>query len=252
MVALIRRKWCPSELFSDLTPAMFAAEPSTLRERWNKLWVDLYTEYDARHLEKELSIRNLISTEEGAAFFNAWAADEERHTDGFIQIMELVADGSEKDLRERLNRRLHDFSAVNEYLRDEFSLIVVIAFDEMCTCHAYAADKEFYSGLGNNGFHRWLRELIADEAAHSTNAINVIRARYSDRVAEVGAILDGLTSGVADESGYGGTFILDHFGETYTKEMLANCRDKILRNVAKPLKIADSENYGQVDVNATG
>ncbi|WFU14827.1 hypothetical protein [Bradyrhizobium sp. CB3481] len=156
--------------------------------------------------------------------------------------MELVADGSEKDLWERLDGRLHDFSAVNECLRDEFSLIVVLAFDETCTCHAYAADKDFYRGLGDNRFHRCLGELIADEAAHSTNAVNVIRARYSDRLSEIGAILDGLTSGVADEWGYGGTFILDRFGDAYTKEMLAKCRDKILRNVARPLKTADSEN----------
>ncbi|MCK1636820.1 hypothetical protein IVA95_04260 [Bradyrhizobium sp. 157] len=178
MIPLIRRKSTPSELSSGLTPAMFAAEPSTLRAGWNKLWIDLYTEYDARHLEKELSIRNLIATEEGAAFFNAWAADGERHTNGFIQIMELVADGSQKDLWERLGGRLRYFSKVNDYLRDEFSPMVVIAFDEMCSCRAYAADKEFYGGLGDNRFHRWLGELIADEAAHSRNAVNIIRAAF--------------------------------------------------------------------------
>ncbi|WFU14828.1 hypothetical protein [Bradyrhizobium sp. CB3481] len=83
MITLIRRKWSPTELFDRLTPAMFAAEPSTLRARWNKLWIDLYTEYDARQLEKESSIRNLIATEESAALFNACAADEERHTKWF-------------------------------------------------------------------------------------------------------------------------------------------------------------------------
>ncbi|MDE5457552.1 hypothetical protein GWE18_32990 [Bradyrhizobium sp. CSA112] len=192
-------------------------------------------------MKKELSIRNLIATEEAAAFFDAWAADEERHTDGFIQIMELIADGSEKDLWERLDTRPHNFSVINEYLKEEFSVMVMIAFDEMCTCHAYAADMGFYAGLGSNRFVRWLREVIADEAVHSMNAVNVIRARYSDRIREVGAILDGLTSGVADESDYGGTFVLDYFGEKYTKEMLANCRATILRNVARPLKSAESE-----------
>ncbi len=145
-----------------------------LRARWNKLWPELYTEYDARHLKKELPIRNLISTEEAAAFFDAWAADEERHAEGFIQIMELVADGSEKDLWERLDAaRSHNFSAINEYLKDEFSVMVMIAFDEMCTCHAYAADKGFYAGLGNDRFVRWLREVTADEAVHSMNAVTL-------------------------------------------------------------------------------
>jgi hypothetical protein len=191
MITPIRRNWNPSQLFSGLTPAMFAAEPSTLHKRWHKLWIDLYTEYNARHLEKELFIRNLIATEDGAAFFRAWAVDEERHTEGFIQIMELVAGGSVKHLWERLNDRLPNFSAVDEYLRDEFSLLAVIAFDEMCTCHAYRADKEFYAGLGDNRFHRWLRELIADEAAHSTNAVNVIRASYSNRIPGVSTLPAG-------------------------------------------------------------
>ncbi|WP_246738292.1 hypothetical protein [Bradyrhizobium sp. CCBAU 051011] len=241
MITPVRRNWNPKELFNALTPVMFTAEPSVLRARWRKLWPELYTEYDARHLKKELSVRNLIATEEAAAFFDAWATDEERHAEGFIQIMKLVADGSEEDLWERLDARSHNFSAINEYLKDEFSVMVMIAFDEMCTCHAYAADKGFYAGLGSDRFVRWLREVTADEAIHSMNAVNVIRARYSDRIGEVGTILDGLTSSVADESGYGGTFVLDYFGEKYTKEMLANCRAAILRNVAKPLTTAERD-----------
>ncbi|KWV54753.1 hypothetical protein AS156_06860 [Bradyrhizobium macuxiense] len=201
----------------------------------------MYTEYDARHLEKELCIRNLIKTNEAKAFFTAWAADEERHTDGFIQIMELVAGGSETDLRERLDARSHDFSAISEFLKDEFSLIVMIAFDEMCTCRAYAAEREFYAGLGNSRFLRWLREVIADEAVHSMNAVNVIRSRYCDRVSEVGAILESLISGMTDDTSYTGTFVLDYFGTAYTKELLANCRTTILRNVAKPLTPAEQD-----------
>ncbi|MES5486710.1 hypothetical protein QMZ05_28495 [Bradyrhizobium sp. INPA03-11B] len=239
MIAPVRRDWSPKELFNALTPAMFTAAPSVVRARWDRLWPELYTEYDARHLQNELCIRNLIETNEAEAFFNAWAADEERHTNGFIQIMELVAGGSEADLRERLDARSHDFSAINEFLKDEFSLIVMIAFDEMCTCRAYAAEREFYTGLGNSRFLRWLREVIADEAVHSMNAVNVIRARYCDRVSEVGVILESLISGITDDRSYTGTFVLDYFGAAYTKELLANCHARILRNAAKPLTSAE-------------
>ncbi|MFB9263041.1 hypothetical protein ACFFWD_07630 [Bradyrhizobium erythrophlei] len=241
MITPVRRSWSSKELFNTLTPVMFTAEPSVVRARWDKLWPELYTEYDARHLQKELSIRNSIATREAEAFFNAWAADEERHTDGFIRIMELVAGGSEKDLRERLDARSHDFSAINEYLEDEFSLIVMIAFDEMCTCRAYAKDKEFYAGLGSSRFVHWLREVIADEAVHSMNAVNVIRARYCDRIPGVGQILDSLISSIADDPDYAGTFVLDYFGGMYTKEMLTKCRATIVRNVAKPLTAAERD-----------
>ncbi len=119
MITPVRRNWSPKELFDALTPAMFTAEPSVVRARWNNLWPELYTEYDARHLKRELSIRNLIVTEEAAAFFDAWATDEARHTEGLIQIMELVADESERDLWERLEARSHNFCAINEYLKEE-------------------------------------------------------------------------------------------------------------------------------------
>lgn len=213
---------------------MFNAAPSDVRARWDKLWPDLYTEYDARHLKKELADRNLIVSDEAAAFFSAWAIDEERHTDGFIRIIELVANGSEKDLRESLDARSHDFDPIVEHLKDEFSLMVMIAFDEMCTCRAYAAEKPFYDTLGNNTFHHWLREVIADEAVHSTNAVNVIRARYGDRIGEVGTILDNLIR-AADNLRYSGTFVLDYFGAVYSKDLLADSRLATMRNIAKPL-----------------
>ncbi|MGY4567960.1 MULTISPECIES: hypothetical protein [Bradyrhizobium] len=236
MITPVRRNWSPKELFNGLTPTMFTAEPSAVRARWDKLWPDLYTEYDARYLKQELAIRNLVVTDEAAAFLNAWAIDEERHTDGFIRIIELVANDSEKDLRERLDVRPHDFGPIIEHLKDEFSLMVMIAFDEMCTCRAYAAEKPFYDGLGNKTFHLWLREVIADEAVHSMNAVNVIRARYRDRIGQVGPILDNLIR-ASDNLRYCGTFVLDYFGTVYSKELLANSRLATMRNIAKPLTV---------------
>ncbi|RXH38132.1 hypothetical protein XH99_01800 [Bradyrhizobium nanningense] len=185
-------------------------------------------------MKQELAVRNLIASDDAAAFFNAWAIDEERHTDGFIRILELVADGSEPDLRARLETRSHDFGPVFEHLKDEFSLMVMIAFDEMCTCRAYAAEKPFYDALGNNTFHHWLREVIADEAVHSMNAVNLIRARYHDRISQVGKIIDNLIR-AATTLRYSGTFVLDYFGEVYSKELLAESRLAVMRNIAKPV-----------------
>ncbi|WP_456651349.1 MULTISPECIES: hypothetical protein [unclassified Bradyrhizobium] len=121
-------------------------------------------------------------------------------------------------------------------MKDKFSLIVMIAFDEMCTCRAYAADREFYAGLGSS-FLRCQREVVADEAVHSMNAVNVLRARYCERIPEIGEILDSIILSVGDPD-YIGTFVLDYFGGNYTKQMFVNSRAAVLRNVAKPLKAA--------------
>ncbi|UPJ68363.1 hypothetical protein [Bradyrhizobium sp. 191] len=119
-------------------------------------------------------------------------------------------------------------------MKDEFSLIVMIAFDEMCTCRAYAADREFYAGLGSSFLH-CLREVVADEAVHSMNAVNVLRARYCERIPEIGEILDSLIRSV-DDPDYAGTFVLDYFGGNYTKQMFVNCRAAVLRNVSAVLR----------------
>ncbi|MCA1458406.1 hypothetical protein I6F35_35410 [Bradyrhizobium sp. BRP22] len=78
MITPVRRTWSPKELFGALTLAMFTAEPSVVRARCNKLWPELYTEYDARYLKKGVVRPRLILTEDAAAFFDAWAADAER------------------------------------------------------------------------------------------------------------------------------------------------------------------------------
>ncbi|NEU95783.1 hypothetical protein FNJ47_08060 [Bradyrhizobium sp. UFLA 03-164] len=187
-------------------------------------------------MKQELADRNLIVSDEAAAFFSAWAIDEERHTDGFIRIIELVANGSEKDLRERLAARPHDFGPIVEHLKDEFSLMVMIAFDEMCTCRAYAAEKPFYDSLGNNTLHHWLREVIADEAVHSMNAVNVIRARYRDRIGQVHSILDNLIR-ATESLRYSGAFVLDYFGAVYSTELLADSRLMTMRNIARPFTV---------------
>ncbi|WP_245284872.1 hypothetical protein [Bradyrhizobium sp. th.b2] len=79
--------------------------------------------------------------------------------------------------------------------------------------------------------------MIADEAVHSMNAVNVIRAHYSDRIGEVAAILDNLIRRVTDKLNYSGTFVLDHFGGVYNREMFASSRLAVMRNVAKPIAV---------------
>ncbi len=133
--------------------------------------------------------------------------------------------------------------------------MVMIAFDEMCTCHAYAADKNFYAGLGSNRFVRWLREVIADEAVHSMNAVNVIRARYSDRVREVGAILDGLAGRIFDEFG-----LWRHLrsgllrGEVHKADanQLPRQNTEKCCEAAHGRKATRTEHVGRVDINAAG
>jgi hypothetical protein len=229
----VRRHWEPEDLFAGLDRSKLPDPAGQTEARRAKLWKDLYVEYDARQLQAEVDRRGLAKTDEAKAFLAAWDADEKRHTRGFIQIMELVADSTAAELWEALGARKADFKVLDPYLSDEFSICVIIAFDEMVTCHAYAEDREFYETLGSDAFIVWLRELMADEAAHCHNAINVIRTRHTHRIPEVEALLHGIAKAIPDASGYGGTFVMDYFGDDYTQGMIDRCRESVQRAITR-------------------
>ncbi|WP_338830715.1 hypothetical protein [Bradyrhizobium sp. 27S5] len=156
MIMPVRRNWNPDELFHGLT--MLTAEPSVVRARWDKLWPDLYTEYDATHQRQELQVRNLDITDDAEAFFQAGRPTKNvTPMDSSASLNLSLTDPKTRYARYR-DTRSHDFDPIGAHLNDEFSLMVMIAFDEMCTCPAYAAEKSFYDGLGNDTFHYWLRE----------------------------------------------------------------------------------------------
>ena len=231
MAVHVRRDWDPEDVFAGVNSSRIPKSLKQIQARRSKLWKDLYTEYDARHLEREIRYRGLLKTPEAEVFLSAWAADERRHTCGFVRIMELVADVKPADLWKALAERKHDFAAVAPCLADEFSILVTIAFDEMVTCHAYKEDRGFYATLGDDRFLIWLRELMADEAIHCRNAIKVIRKRHAGRRYEAEAILERLTCGVISPSDYGGTFVLDYFGDHHTQAILDRCKASVLRAI---------------------
>ncbi|WP_143198598.1 MULTISPECIES: hypothetical protein [unclassified Bradyrhizobium] len=60
------------------------------------------------------------------------------------------------------------------------------------------------------------------------NAVNVIRARYYDRIPEIGTIIDSLIDSVGDDLDYTGTIVLDYFWENYTNvcQLPRRCPEK--------------------------
>lgn len=234
MVVPVRRTWDPEDLFGQMQADEYRVLEADREATWAKLWKDLYTEYDARHLEVELDRRRIVVSPEGRAFMDAWSADERRHTRGFVRLMELLVGADGQELCNSLDARAHDFGRIEDFLKDEFTALLMIAFDEMVTCHAYAQDRDFYRAAGGAPFTRWLSELMADEAAHCRNAVEVIRALHSDRIDEVQPILQNLLHGVGEASDYGGTFVFDHFGEHYSDEMLGSCEAALIRAISRP------------------
>ncbi len=226
---LPRRSWDVCDFFSTARIERINDSNSVK----NKLWKDLYTEYDARHLYRAIHNRCLIRTSEFKRYLKDWVNDEARHTEGFIFLMVSILGENKQNLEDKLEQRKHDFSQIDSILCNEFRLLTAIGFDELVTCRAYAEDRGFYHQFDVQELNGWLRHLIADEAVHFQNAVYILKRCHSHRLNEVKSVLDDLLGvrNIKSEYQYTGTFIMDYFGDEYTSELLEKCYNTFLRVV---------------------
>lgn len=215
----IRRAWSLGAIQESagpeapLTPAPGGAE--------GRVWADLVAEYDARLLMDELVTRGPHSP--GMEhFLAAWAADEERHTDGLTWLYCRAFGVDPAEVGERLASRAGRFDSFEGFLDDEFRLATMVAYDEAMSTHGYGADLPFYSSLGRTGAERaayasLLRELRADEAMHYRNAVELLAEQHADRAGEVAGVMDEVIALDAAQDEYQGAFLLDHASDQFSE-----------------------------------
>jgi hypothetical protein len=196
-------------------------------------WIELATEYDAEHFCEHLLVLekqgHLRRSSDFLAFEKAWRRDELNHTYGFARIYSLLYGIPEDELFARLRLRRPNFDALASLFVDEFTICVVIAYDEIATTRSYQRDLVHrYPVFNNPALVRWIRLVARDEAWHFENALNVIEANHQHRVAEVPAVLDQLVNWDARGEEYGATFVLDHNANNYDRQLLESCRTIIL------------------------
>ena len=197
-------------------------------ETRDKLWKDLYTEYDARRLFAFVAEAPSSYSSAFWDFFNGWASDEVMHAAGFIEVLSRLFEEDRAALWAQLAARESSFERIEDLVRDEYSLLIILALDEILTVHAYAEDRAFYSAWGAPGAMRWLRRLMLDEARHFRGAVQLLTVEhrqrsYRDAEACIDQVL-GLSVGP-----YQGTFLMDYFGDEYTSELMENGRAALLR-----------------------
>lgn len=177
-----------------------------------------YTEYDAENLCKYLDTLSIKFSPEFLAFEKVWRRDEWNHYVGFRYIYSIMFNQREDDVARLIEERPCNFSGIEKFLEDEFSICLLIAFDEILTTKGYASEKKLYSSLGHPAFSRWFRAVTKDEAYHFSNVMEVIRLNHSDRISEIPLLLDSFIRWDMQKNEYGSTFVLDH--DLYTPEFI--------------------------------
>jgi hypothetical protein len=227
--------WSPEALFataeSDPRPRGLS---HALREQLHgSLWHSLSSEYDARHLSAFLRAAGLRLSDAFWALEAAWAEDEQKHYRALRWLYSRVYSVDERELDAQLARRQPDFAALRPLLVDEFSLCVVLAFDELASSRSYARDRVRFRPLGPTVV-RLLGHAARDELWHCLNALDLLRALHAQRLSEVPALLSRVIAhDTSPQFRYGATFLLDQllhptYGET-DAAFLCDCRDRVER-----------------------
>lgn len=229
------REWHPDRLFEGISRTKFlAANQQEQDDRYANLWQGLCSESDAAALKHEIFRRNILETDDAKRYIDLWSRDEQRHAEGFVLLLELLCGIPSDVTKDRLRSRGHDLSLINKHIVDEFTLLTLIAFDEIATCRGYSRDREFYAGLGHEAFLTWIKATIADEMTHATNAVRVIHKHHADRLGELDAVLDGWTESATTHHEYRGTFLMDSLELGYFRDDFPDFRQSLNQMFQNP------------------
>ncbi|OGH18365.1 MAG: hypothetical protein A3F31_00205 [Candidatus Levybacteria bacterium RIFCSPHIGHO2_12_FULL_38_12] len=212
-IGVKRNPWRAEDILRDPTNLkMPEGDPSKIRAI---LYHDMVSEYDARLFSAYVYSLNLPLSPEFRSVEEVWSRDEQNHFNGFRIINQTVLRVTEEDITEVYARK-SDFGLINHLLEDEFSILLVSAYDELCTVRGYSADIPIYDQFGPQ-FGQFIRRVIGDEGWHYSKFLAMIKRYHSHRLGEA----EDLIQRIRDSEGipYQNTFVMDHFEDVFTTDV---------------------------------
>jgi rubrerythrin len=223
---LTKRHWSARALFTNIAESDWQ-NPGIELKYQNFLMADLFSEYDAVNLYHYLHPRRGKFSSYFVQYLDLWFADERNHADGFFELNRLLFGPSEEQLIDQLKTRTANFDSLEKILSDEFSLLLMFAYDEYVSVKTYKKDT-FYSGFGHPLFNTWIKNLIADEAIHFGNAIKILKNSYPAQLSMAENTLQCIAE--LENSAYQNTFLFDHDGPHFLLEA-TELGDSIIENI---------------------
>lgn len=215
-------------IIAGLAPQDFKVTDKLLAEIHDTIWGDLYAEHDAENFCKYLQQSGMLFTPEFKEMEKLWRRDEFNHYLGFRQIYSLLYHKSFEEIERELAACEPDFIPLKEFLQDEFSICVVLAYDELATTRSYCQDFDLYKSLGSKPMVDWIKHVTKDEAFHYSNALEIIARRHRHRLPELPMLVKRLIEYDLKDSKYKSTFVLNHQSRQYfTSDFLSECSDII-------------------------
>ncbi len=224
-----KKYWKYTDIFNPSTGFIMPKGASLARMK-KTLWSDMISEYDARFLYQYIQTLNLKHNPDFDSIFQLWLIDENNHYLGFRELYSNI-NPLTKSEEEELSVDKSNFENYKQVFKDEFSILLALAYDELATVQMYTHDIETYQALGKQA-SKFIKKVISDEGWHYGKFFSMLKEYHFKALSNINRvkiILDQIIK--LDGNPYQRTFILDHSRDLYTAEISQKVKETLIRRI---------------------
>lgn len=216
---LLQNPWNLDEVIGldhAIAPEYFAQVPALVLQNFRWLLArDVYSEGDAQALYDYIWARKGEMSAAFLGLLRLWLQDELKHYEALRRTYRCIAGVSYADMNGCFAARVHETQPIERVLRDEFTMLVTLMFDEISSVYSYRRDLREYYARFDSAVQRVGHHLVQDEGTHFQNAAQVLLQEHSHRLLEVEPLLQEIAHLENSLQHYYKTFFLDHAQEKF-------------------------------------
>jgi hypothetical protein len=176
---------------------------------------DVYSEGDAQSLYDYIMTAPAQLSPAFRSMLDLWLADELKHYEALRRTYHCISGVNFAEMNRQFSARVHEIEPIEILLKDEFSLLVAMMFDEIGSVYSYRRDlHEYYRHFGI-AIQKIGHHLVKDEGMHFNNAAVLLLTQHRHRLNEVNEFLVKISALEQNLKKYHKTFFLDHAQEQY-------------------------------------
>lgn len=224
-----KKYWKYTDIFNS-NSGFITPKGISLHQMKKTLWSDMTSEYDARFLYQYIKSLKLKHNPDFDSIFQLWLIDENNHYLGFRELYSSINPLTETE-EEELSTDKSNFENYKQVFKDEFSILLALAYDELATVQMYTHDIETYQSLGKQA-SRFIKKVISDEGWHYGKFFSMLKEYHFKSLSNIERVKMILNQIIKlDGKPYQRTFILDHSRDLYTSEISQKVIETLIRRI---------------------
>lgn len=226
-IAVKKNPWNPYQILNRLD--LIVPPTNNLDKIKRILYHDMVSEWDARIFSEYVCSLNLPLCFEFKSVDELWQIDEDNHYKGFRIINETVF-GLDATGIEKVHVRRANFEPIKDLLKDELSICLTVAYDELSTVRGYKRDLPIYDIMGDQ-VGEFVRRVIGDEGWHYSKFLWLVKRYHPEEIDGALEIVDQIRR--AEGLPYQQTFVLDHIEDVFTEDLFNEASSILKKHLLK-------------------